>query len=546
MAATEAARRLKAACSGERRPVRELFLSYKTSFRVQQSAGSCVRGRAVLCVSGRRFAGSDCAPVPADDGQTVGKYRILERLGSGGMGTVYKAFDETLEREVAIKVLNRGLTEPAILKRFRAEATTLAKLNHPAIATIHDLFACGGELLIVLEFVRGETLEALAERSSPLPLAQAVPIIDTVLSALAHTHGAGIAHCDIKPANVMVAPNGDVKIMDFGTARAQGAGRGAASYLLGTPAYMPPEQLLGHELDGRTDLYAVGALFYRLVTGALPFRADNAIESMRKQISDAPTPVFAHRPDLPGWCDRIVQRALAKSPADRFQTAEEFRGVLREAVAPARASIAAASPRRVSLARPLIAATAAAVSLLAIATVRAPSSPVGDLTLAPEAPEPVAVLPLALSLPAPEPGPPEVKPETGFATHASAFAFEARVLTGPARSTTECKCHVVLANGLITWRAADDPKAHAVAFDRVASMVYSHGRDPLWIGPGGPTPVRTGEPRSVQCARNVQRARLGVVAAHRVAPAVPRPAFRRGRGGERRHQQARGTRRASD
>ncbi|HEX7139174.1 MAG TPA: serine/threonine-protein kinase, partial [Vicinamibacterales bacterium] len=132
-------------------------------------------------------------------GQTIGKYRILERLGSGGMGTVYKAFDETLEREVAIKVLNRGVTEPEILKRFRAEAATLARLNHPAITAVYDLFECGEELLIVLEFVRGETLEALAERASPMPLAQAVPIIDTVLSALAHTHRAGIAHCDIKP-----------------------------------------------------------------------------------------------------------------------------------------------------------------------------------------------------------------------------------------------------------------------------------------------------------------------------------------------------------
>src|SRR5262245_53633945 len=135
-------------------------------------------------------------------GQTVGKYRILERLGSGGMGTVYKAFDETLEREVAIKVLNRGLTDAAIPERFLAEATTFRKPNHPAIATIYDFFECGDEVLIVLEFVSGDTLEALAERTNPMSVARAVPIVDAVLSALAHTHRAGIAHCDIKPANV--------------------------------------------------------------------------------------------------------------------------------------------------------------------------------------------------------------------------------------------------------------------------------------------------------------------------------------------------------
>jgi len=425
-------------------------------------------------------------------GQTIGKYRILERLGSGGMGTVYRAFEETLEREVAIKVLNRGVTDAPILQRFRAEATTLAKLNHPAIATIYDLFECGDEVLIVLEFVRGETLEALAERTSPMPIAQAVPIVDAVLSALAHTHRAGIAHCDIKPANVMLTEQGIVKVMDFGTARAQGAERGTASYLHGTPAYMPPEQLLGHELDGRTDLYAVGVLFYRLVTGALPFFADTAIEAMRKQISDAPTPAFVHRPDLPEWCDRISQRAMAKLPADRFQTADEFREALRLAAQPAAPAITA-RPRRSRLARPLIGATATAVSLLAMATLRAPSAPIGDVTLAPEAPEPVAVFaPLPLALPAPQPLPPEVLPEKSPVSHETAFAFEARVLTGTPKTTTECKCLVVLANGRITWRAADDPKSHAVAFDRVASMVYSHGRDPLWMGPGGPTPVVQG------------------------------------------------------
>src|SRR5262249_36253698 len=150
---------------------------------------------------------------------------------------------------------------------------------------------------------------------------------------------------------VMVTADDGVKIMDFGTARAHGHEREAAPrYMMGTPAYMSPEQLLGHELDGRTDLYAVGVLFYRLVTGALPFAADTAIAAMRKQIADAPTPVMAHRPELPAWCDRIVERALAKLPADRFQSADEFREALREATAPL-ATVGAPSRRRAGVAR---------------------------------------------------------------------------------------------------------------------------------------------------------------------------------------------------
>jgi Protein kinase domain len=474
-------------------------------------------------------------------GTTIGKYRILGRLGTGGMGTVYKALDETLEREVAIKVLNRGLTDPAIIKRFRAEATTLAKLNHPAIATIYELFQCGDELLIVMEFVRGETVETLLARMGVLTLEQAVFVVDRVLSALAHTHRAGIVHCDIKPSNIMVGVQGGVTIMDFGTARAWDTERAAAhAYMIGTPAYMAPEQVLGHELDGRTDVYAVGVLLYRLVTGALPFTGETAIEAMRKQIADAPTPAAMHRPDLPAWCDRIVERALAKLPTDRFQTAEEFRDALHEAsgivttelakafVAPM-ADIAAVSgaptiiealgavvqvaptvhrppstspapalalrlgPRRLTFRtpRPLIGAVAFAIPLLAVATLRALSSAVAGPSTSPpiSAPAPMAALPVPAA-PLPPPPTPEGEPDKPRVSVPGAFVFEARVMAGRGKSLQECKCSVLLANGGIIWRTAD--KRHpinAVKYVQVAAMAYSHGRDPLWNGPGGPTPV---------------------------------------------------------
>jgi serine/threonine-protein kinase len=248
------------------------------------------------------------------------------------MGTVYKAVDETLGRDVAIKVLNPDLADTNILRRFRAEATTLAKLNHPGITTIFEFFQAERDLLLVMEFLRGETLEHICVRLGPLPPESAASLIDQVLVALEHAHGVGIVHCDIKPANVMITEHGGVKIMDFGTARVRGAQHGTLDgYMMGTPAYMSPKQVLGQELDGRADLYAVGVVLYRLLTATLPFDADSAIAVAQKQISEAPRPPHVHRDDLPDWCDSMLQRALAKSPGERFQTAKEFREALSQA-----------------------------------------------------------------------------------------------------------------------------------------------------------------------------------------------------------------------
>jgi serine/threonine-protein kinase len=268
-------------------------------------------------------------------GKTVGKYRIVERLGRGGMGTVYKAVDETLEREVAIKVLNGDFGDSAILKRFRAEAVTLARLNHPNIATLFELYRDNDELLMVMEFVRGETVHALAERLGPLAAPQAAHLVMQVLDALAHAHRAGVVHRDLKPANLMITAHGSVKVMDFGIARVLGTEHVTqGGYMLGTPAYMAPEQVLGNDIDGRADLYAVGVVLYRLLSGQLPFSADTAIAMVQKQVNDSPIPIARFQPDLPPWCARVLQRALAKAPADRFQTADDFRAALLDAVQP--------------------------------------------------------------------------------------------------------------------------------------------------------------------------------------------------------------------
>jgi serine/threonine-protein kinase len=266
-------------------------------------------------------------------GTSIGQYRIVELLGSGSMGVVYKALDETLDREVAIKILNPELTGPDLIRRFRTEAAALAKLNHPEIATIYELRSSDQNFVMVMELVRGESLDKVLESSGPLPPETVAYVVDRILSALGHAHQAGIVHRDVKPANVMLTASGGVKVMDFGVAFMRGANTsGVGGGLLGTPGYMPPEQIRGHGIDGRSDLYAVGVIFYRLLTGAFPFKANTIEEMLRKQLSNLPTtPLNHYRAGLPVWCEQILERALATSPSRRFQTAAEFRLALKQA-----------------------------------------------------------------------------------------------------------------------------------------------------------------------------------------------------------------------
>jgi hypothetical protein len=262
-------------------------------------------------------------------GKTVGKYKIIEKLGRGGMGTVFKAVDETLDREVAVKAVNAGALEEEALKRFRAEAMMLAKLNHPRIATVYELTRSDDELLMVMEFVAGETFEALVARTGALPVERAIALCMQVLDALGHAHEAGIVHRDLKPANLMVTRSGDVKVMDFGIARVLGTEHLTTDgFMMGTPAYMAPEQVRAGEIDRRADLYSVGVVLYRLVTGRLPFKADTAFAMIQSQLSDPPTPLREVRPDLPEWLEVVLTRALSKLPDDRYQSAALFREAL--------------------------------------------------------------------------------------------------------------------------------------------------------------------------------------------------------------------------
>jgi serine/threonine-protein kinase len=267
-------------------------------------------------------------------GQNVGKYRILDRIGKGGMGTVYRALDETLHRDVAIKVLNAELNDPEVAKRFRAEAITVARLSHPGIATIYELFEHEGQWLMVMEYVRGETLEGLVSRMGPLSAQRTAELCMQALVALAHAHSMGVVHRDLKPANLMITENGSVKVMDFGIARVSGSEHMTnAGFMMGTPAYMAPEQVRGGEVDARTDLYAMGVVFYRLATAKLPFKGDTAFAMVQSQVHEAHTPVGLVRTDLPAWVEEVVTRALAKTPEQRFQSAAEFHEALARCMA---------------------------------------------------------------------------------------------------------------------------------------------------------------------------------------------------------------------
>jgi len=262
-------------------------------------------------------------------GHTIGKYTVTDRIGRGGMGTVYRAIDDTLHRDVAIKVLNAGLSDPEIARRFRAEAITVARLSHPGIATVYELFEHDGQWLMVMEFVRGVTLESLIDKTGALSAERAAELCLHALAALAHAHNLGVVHRDLKPANLMLTEAGVVKVMDFGIARVSGTDHLTnAGFMIGTPAYMAPEQVLGRKIDARADLYAMGVVFYRLVSGALPFKGDSPFALAQSQVNDPPTPVSFVRGSLPPWVDQVVMRALAKNPQERFQSAAAFHDAL--------------------------------------------------------------------------------------------------------------------------------------------------------------------------------------------------------------------------
>ena len=263
-------------------------------------------------------------------GNVVGNYKIIDKIGEGGMGAVFKGVDLMLEREVAIKMLRPELAQqPNVVERFRTEAVTLAKLNHPNVATLHSFFRQGDDFFMVMEFVRGETLESMIRQRGALPCDRAVELFSMALEGIDHAHKMGIVHRDIKPANMMLTETGSIKVMDFGIARVLGTDRlTRAGHLIGTAEYMSPEQVRGEETDARSDIYSLGILLYEMLTGRVPFNNPSEYELMRSQIEDAPTPPRTFAPHIPLGIEQAIMRSLAKKREARYQSASEFRSML--------------------------------------------------------------------------------------------------------------------------------------------------------------------------------------------------------------------------
>jgi serine/threonine protein kinase len=259
-------------------------------------------------------------------GDQVGQYRVTQLLGEGGMGAVYKAVDTMIEREVAIKVLRPEIGRNAsLLQRFRAEAVTLAKLNHSGIATLYSFQQHGDEFLMIMEYVPGKTLEGIERERGALAPALALPLFAKILEAIGPAHEAGILHRDIKPANIMLTTWGAVKVMDFGIARIAGAARQTREgALVGTMEYIAPERVKGSEGDVRSDIYALGVVLFEMLTGLLPFNSGNEFELMKMHL-EAEIPTIASQGiTVPVSVEGLVQRAMAKDPAARFASCEEF------------------------------------------------------------------------------------------------------------------------------------------------------------------------------------------------------------------------------
>jgi len=260
-------------------------------------------------------------------GRTIGKYTIIEQLGKGGMGIVYKGRDTVLNRTVALKVLPKELlSEPSMVARFRREAEAAANLNHPNIVSVYDVGEEEGVQFIAMEFVDGPSLSAIIAQQGWLQPERALDIIDEVAQGLAVAHEAGLVHRDIKPGNILIDGKGHAKIVDFGLVQADDSTRiTSTGTLLGTVRYMSPEQCRGERLDSRSDLFSLGVVLYRMLSGKLPFNADTPVATTHQIVEEDPVPIHVLRPDLlPSLC-KIVARMMAKDVEKRYQTADELR-----------------------------------------------------------------------------------------------------------------------------------------------------------------------------------------------------------------------------
>lgn len=259
--------------------------------------------------------------------RTLGRYEIESLLGEGGMGRVYKARDPMIERAVAIKTLGVALDDEQFAEfkeRFFREARSAGRVNHPSVVTVFDVGESGGIAFMAMEYVEGRTLRAVLDAGAPLAVGAACRIGGQVAGALAAAHKRGIVHRDVKPTNIMIAADGVVKLMDFGIARLSDDMRTKTGLLVGSPTYVAPEQIVARGADARSDIYALGVVLYEMLTGVPPFRKASVTELLNAIVADRHEPPSAHNHRVPAVFERILAKALAKHPDDRYQDAIEL------------------------------------------------------------------------------------------------------------------------------------------------------------------------------------------------------------------------------
>jgi beta-lactam-binding protein with PASTA domain len=261
-----------------------------------------------------------------------GRYRIMRKLGSGGMADVYMAEDQQLGRRVALKVLHRRFAEDEqFVERFRREASSAAGLSHPNVVAIFDRGEWDGTYYISMELVEGRTLKEIVREKGPAPPEAAVDLTLQILRAARYAHKHGVVHRDIKPHNVLIDHDGRVRVTDFGIARAGTSDITETGSVMGTAQYLSPEQAQGRPVDERADLYAIGIVLYELLTGQVPFDAEQPVTVALKQVSELPVPPAELVPAIPPAIDAVVMRALEKDPDRRYQSADEFIAALDDA-----------------------------------------------------------------------------------------------------------------------------------------------------------------------------------------------------------------------
>ena len=278
--------------------------------------------------------------MPIERGSSIGPYRVLFRLGSGGMGEVWKGEDTRSGREVAIKVLSpEAVADSDRMRRFAMEANATSALDHPNILAVYEVGQSDAGPYIVTEFVDGETVRSIL-MSGPLPLARAVDIAAQAAEGVANAHAAGVVHRDLKPENLMVRRDGTVKILDFGLAKLLRPGESsggiglegltAVGMVIGTAGYLSPEQLRGDKASERSDVFALGVVLYEMATGENPFRRNNAVETFAAIMRDEPPPLDPRLGPVPVELPLAIGKALAKKPEERYPSARELATDLRE------------------------------------------------------------------------------------------------------------------------------------------------------------------------------------------------------------------------